>query len=63
MRALGIPTRPISNFNSAHDTDANCTYDRFYDENGKYLSEMSGDSSWYVELNTFLHYFHGFEKI
>lgn len=48
MRALGVPTRPISNFNSAHDADANCTYDRFYDENGEYLAKMSGDSSWYV---------------
>eukprot|EP00112_Aurelia_sp_Birch-Aquarium-sp1_P005516 Seg1628.2 transcript_id=Seg1628.2/GoldUCD/mRNA.D3Y31 product="Protein-glutamine gamma-glutamyltransferase K" protein_id=Seg1628.2/GoldUCD/D3Y31 len=46
MRALGVPTRAISNFNSAHDTDANCTFDRFYDENGEYLAKMSGDSSW-----------------
>eukprot|EP00794_Sanderia_malayensis_P015757 gene15757-17346_t len=46
MRALGVPTRAISNFNSAHDTDSNCTYDRFYDEKGEYLEKMSGDSSW-----------------
>ncbi|XP_057290288.1 coagulation factor XIII A chain-like [Hydractinia symbiolongicarpus] len=46
LRAIGIPTRAISNFNSAHDTDANCTYDRYYDENGEYISKLSTDSTW-----------------
>ncbi|XP_066922576.1 protein-glutamine gamma-glutamyltransferase 4-like [Clytia hemisphaerica] len=46
LRVVGIPTRAISNFNSAHDTDGNCTYDRFYDQNGEFLSRMSRDSTW-----------------
>jgi len=48
LRVLGIPTRAISNFNSAHDTDGNCTYDRYYDENGEFLSRISRDSTWLV---------------
>ena len=47
LRTIGIPTRAISNFNSAHDTDANCTYDRYYDENGEYLAHLSRDSTWW----------------
>ncbi|XP_073707867.1 protein-glutamine gamma-glutamyltransferase 5-like [Garra rufa] len=38
MRALGIPTRIITNFNSAHDTDGNMVIEEYYDENGKKLS-------------------------
>ena len=52
LRTIGIPTRAISNFNSAHDTDANCTYDRYYDENGEYLAHLSRDSTWW-EFNRF----------
>ncbi|KAL1273387.1 hypothetical protein QQF64_029249 [Cirrhinus molitorella] len=45
MRALGIPTRVITNFNSAHDTDGNMVIEEYYDENGKKLS-ISSDSIW-----------------
>uniref|UniRef100_UPI00398E74B3 protein-glutamine gamma-glutamyltransferase 2-like n=1 Tax=Pristiophorus japonicus TaxID=55135 RepID=UPI00398E74B3 len=45
LRCLGIPTRPITNFNSAHDTEQNLTIDSFIDENGKLVKE-SRDSIW-----------------
>ncbi|RXN32480.1 glutamine gamma-glutamyltransferase [Labeo rohita] len=45
MRALGIPTRVITNFNSAHDTDGNMVIEEYYDENGRKLS-ISSDSIW-----------------
>ncbi|XP_073707865.1 protein-glutamine gamma-glutamyltransferase 5-like [Garra rufa] len=45
MRALGIPTRIITNFNSAHDTDGNMVIEEYYDETGKKLS-VSDDSIW-----------------
>lgn len=46
LRALGIPTRAITNFDSAHDTDQSMTIDDFYDEEGNYLEYLSQDSIW-----------------
>ncbi|XP_053174171.1 protein-glutamine gamma-glutamyltransferase 2-like [Scomber japonicus] len=43
-RALGIPCRVVTNFGSAHDTDANLVIENFYDEDGERISE--GDSIW-----------------
>ncbi|XP_041646034.1 protein-glutamine gamma-glutamyltransferase 2-like [Cheilinus undulatus] len=43
-RALGIPCRVVTNFGSAHDTDANLVIENLYDENGERLS--GGDSVW-----------------
>ncbi|XP_036386161.1 transglutaminase 5, like [Megalops cyprinoides] len=45
MRVLGIPSRVVTNFNSAHDTNGNLVIEEFYDEKGKKL-HMSRDSIW-----------------
>ena len=47
MRAIGIPARSITNFNSAHDTEYNMTIDKFIDENGDESDKISSyDSIW-----------------
>ncbi|XP_051562884.1 protein-glutamine gamma-glutamyltransferase 5-like [Myxocyprinus asiaticus] len=45
MRALGIPTRVVTNFNSAHDTNGNMVIEEYYTEKGEKLS-LSRDSIW-----------------
>ncbi|KAK2888782.1 hypothetical protein Q8A67_014157 [Cirrhinus molitorella] len=45
MRALGIPTRVITNFNSAHDTNGNMVIEEYYNEIGEKL-EIGRDSIW-----------------
>ncbi|KAM9329581.1 protein-glutamine gamma-glutamyltransferase K [Gastrophryne carolinensis] len=46
LRCLGIPGRTITNFASAHDTDANLTFDVYFDENMKPLEDKNSDSVW-----------------
>ncbi|XP_010153209.1 PREDICTED: protein-glutamine gamma-glutamyltransferase 4 [Eurypyga helias] len=46
MRCLGIPSRCVSNFNSAHDTEENLTVDIYLNEYGEKLDSMSFDSIW-----------------
>lgn len=42
-RALGIPCRVVTNFGSAHDTDANLVIENLYDADGERISD---DSVW-----------------
>ncbi|XP_074747705.1 protein-glutamine gamma-glutamyltransferase 4 [Strix uralensis] len=46
MRCLGIPSRCVSNFNSAHDTEENLTVDIYMDESGRIENGISFDSVW-----------------
>ena len=38
-RALGLPCRCVTNYVSAHDTNASLSVDKFYDEDGEELTE------------------------
>ncbi|NWI91788.1 TGM4 glutamyltransferase, partial [Pitta sordida] len=46
MRCLGVPSRCVSNFNSAHDTEENLRVDTYVNEAGEKLNSMSLDSIW-----------------
>ncbi|XP_072237859.1 transglutaminase 5, like isoform X1 [Leuresthes tenuis] len=45
MRVLGIPCRVVTNYNSAHDTNANLVIEEYYSETGKKLN-LTRDSIW-----------------
>uniref|UniRef100_A0A663NCN6 protein-glutamine gamma-glutamyltransferase n=1 Tax=Athene cunicularia TaxID=194338 RepID=A0A663NCN6_ATHCN len=45
LRSLGIPTRVITNFNSAHDRNINLSIDEYIDISGKTL-HLTEDSVW-----------------
>ena len=44
---MGIPARPVTTYDSAHDTEANRTIDYYFDINCNMLSDKSSDSIWY----------------
>uniref|UniRef100_A0A8C0ZUU6 protein-glutamine gamma-glutamyltransferase n=1 Tax=Castor canadensis TaxID=51338 RepID=A0A8C0ZUU6_CASCN len=46
LRALGIPARSVTAFESAHDTEKNLTVDIYLNEMGKTISSMTKDSVW-----------------
>jgi len=47
LRAIGIPGRTVTNFNSAHDTEFNMSLDKFFYEDGTENSQFGGnDSMW-----------------
>ncbi|XP_049279488.1 annulin-like [Anopheles funestus] len=45
-RALGIPCRIVTNFSSAHDTEASLTVDIYMDEEGNVMDNFSRDRVW-----------------
>ena len=45
-RALGIPTRPTTTFQSAHDTERNRAIDKFYDASWTPIKGVTSDSIW-----------------
>ncbi|KAL1785874.1 erythrocyte membrane band [Sigmodon hispidus] len=46
MRCLGVPTRVVSNFHSAHNTDGNLTIDTYYDRSAEMLPIQKPDKIW-----------------
>ncbi|KAF7711609.1 transglutaminase 5, like [Silurus meridionalis] len=45
LRVLGIPTRVVTNYNSAHDTNGNLVIEEYYTEKGEKLTQ-NRDSIW-----------------
>lgn len=50
MRVLGIPSRVVTVFNAAHDSDGNLSIEEYYSSMGEKLN-LTKDSVWYVSLS------------
>lgn len=45
-RALGIPCRPVTGYDAAHDSQGSLTIDIIKDNDGNTLDEFTRDSVW-----------------
>ena len=48
LRVLGVPSRSVTNFNSAHDTNCNRSIDKYYTSDGEPVNylDTGNDSIW-----------------